>query len=70
MLDQAIDEAKLPVKPSYAPAEVEKIAGALSVRKDRIEQVCAYLRIEIQQNASAPTAPPVAAAPAPSPTKK
>lgn len=61
VLAEALEKQHIAVKGAYAPAEVEKIAETLAGRRDRTEQVAAYLRAEVK------TAP-VALAPAPPPT--
>jgi len=66
ILAEALDKQKIAVKPAYTAAEVEKIAEHMEARRDRTEQVAAYLRVEAKP-APAPhaAAPPVAPAAAP-----
>ncbi len=61
VLAEALEKEKIAVKPAYPPAEVEKVAQFLSGKRDRTEQVVAYLHAEVKP-APAPAAPPPPAA--------
>ncbi len=54
VLAEVLEKAKLPVRTSYPPAEVEKLAHAMAERKDRIEQVTAFLRAEAKLASASP----------------
>ena len=75
VLAEALEKQKIAVKPSYTAAEVEKIAEHMEARRDRTEQVTAYLRVEAKQveakpaEAKHPEPKPAAAAPAQPPAK-
>ncbi len=63
VLGEALEQAKIQQKPSYPAADVERIAETVAARKDRTEQVAAYLRAELKQAPPAPAPKPAAPPP-------